>query len=567
MGDNKEELALRGDTEMQMAEVAQLIGVEGSMMEEVMESAGGLYAAYHEKGAKLRSDVEAEKERRRGLRGELASIKEKYNRDMDDILAREIENPYAEIRKSRGDIGDVRFHLLNFFFNAFDLTELDGIAASGKTVKSVLRAFFKKDGGKYAKQFFSHYSFDTGNIDDELIKFLNLFVKVGRINEANETKYTSWNSGDSCLSLKQDSKFPLNAILMKMGKGLESKWLGANMSYEEFEERQYSDEWVDNLVRFLLFDQAGDRKVDNGEDFLRELVRVTESGIRHDQFLGDEDRISAQHRLNDGKIVDEKDIPDHMRGANELKMQFPSFDAYSAHQRDNKAGPSPEAPKSHYFAEVGKGGVPSHVAEEFRKVMFHRWLDGDEKAIIKPMDIELGVTVYKRHGGTEINSEFEELKRLREKQKSGFVRHLPTVASVVGFTSKDKSRLDQLEKKYGKPDEYAEKLYDLYNLAIYFHKLGEVLHDKAADDAQEKAGLEKMLFAAGLTRVLERMVAMLEVRLFVMDVVRSTDIPEFLRFAEALEVMAKDPLSREVEKVIDDSIQRFKAAIEVTRAE
>ena len=128
--------------------------------------------------------------------------------------------------------------------------------------------------------------------------------------------------------------------------------------------------------------------------------------------------------------------------------------------------------------------------------------------------------------------------------------------------------MEELEKKYGgKPDEYAEKLYDLYNLAIYFHKLGETLYDKGANEAQKKAGLEKMLFAAGLTRVLETMLATLEVRLSVMEVSRGVDIPEFLQFAEALEVMARDPLSRQVERVIDESMMKFRAALETTKAE
>lgn len=570
MKNNKDdETALVRSTPMQIAEVVEIIGAKDeNFLKEVMEEAGRLYADLEWKGNQMRSDVVNEVQRVGDLDAQWYQRRTVLSQENNQIWNREIENPYQEIRKSSQKIGDVRWQLLNYFFNSFDdgkkLKEaINSTSPHNRTVKTVLRAFFKQDNASSARNFFESYSFDTANLSDDLKTFLRLFLPMAdTISESNKTHFAPLNRD---LVLEEDMKFPLNDFLKNVHSWT---YTSVNISHNE---KLGSEEWVNNLLNFLLVGQmepggVGDRKVENVDDFLKELVRFTEYSVFRHKYDNEESKYKME-RKSGAQILTEDQIAEKLRGADELKLQFPYlYDDRKGRklESDHRIPVEGEGPSSYRFEKPKNAKFPNHVASEFSKVMFQKWNEGDEKSIIKEIAGNIGVysRTYKSY------HDFEELKRLREKKKSAFVKHLPTVAHHTNFTAKDKARLEELEKKYGgKPDEYAEKLYDLYNLAIYFHKLGETLYDKGANEAQKKAGLEKMLFAAGLTRVLETMLATLEVRLSVMEVSRGTDIPEFLRFAEALEVMAKDPLSRQVERIIDDSMMKFRAAIETTKAE
>ncbi len=573
---------------MQIAEVAEIIGgKDENFLKEAMEEAGRLYAEWEGKGDQMRADGVQEVQRVSNLDAQWEQRRSVLSQENNQIWNREIENPYEEIRKSSQKIGDVRWKLLNHFFAALDdgksLREaIDSTAPNNRTVKTVLRAFFKQNNAEHAKNFFDHYQFDTGNLSNDLQTFFRLFLRGGyRIHESNVTGYLSssndYSSRTGYLGLEQNIQFPLSRFLKCVPNWKANKVdnKGGNLQISEtvYDEKTSSDEWINNLVQFLLVDQVeqggvGDRKVENKDDFLKELVRFTEYLVSTYKYRNEESKYKNERKSN-VSILTEDQIAEKLRDADELKMQLPYLydNSKGRKLRDDDDIPvtGQTNVRSYYFAELKKNAkFPSHVASEFGKVIFQKWNEGDEKGIIQPIARSMGIN----HGYTKDYYEFIKLRELREKKKSAFVKHLPTVAHLTNFTAKDKARLEELEKKYGgKPDEYAEKLYDLYNLAIYFHKLGETLYDKGANEAQKKAGLEKMLFAAGLTRVLETMLATLEVRLSVMEVSRGVDIPEFLQFAEALEVMAKDPLSRQVEKVIDDSMNRFRAAIETTKAE
>lgn len=569
---------------MQMAEVAEILGADReNFLKEAMAAAGELYADFEEKEKKMIDDVDFEEKRVRDLDGKWAQRKEELHQEDIQIVSREIQNPYQEISKLSDKMGDVRWQLLNIFFNSLDggksiKSIIDWIPKHNRNVKTILRAYFQQNDGELAKEFFSNYKFDTGNIDADLDQFLKRFCAVSEIREGKENVCAESSSYKYVIKLKQNLRFALADFLKAIPENRhEVRNFGQlSISDEAFLDKSGSEEWIEHLVNFLIVDlgNKGDlaerSRVDDVDGFLKILVRCTEYELVNKKKRQTELADYSQKRAEVTTKLSKDKIEEAMRDSDELKMQLPYLYDNSKGRKlggDHDISVTGQTNiKSYYFAEVKKNSkFPSHVAAEFGKVIFQKWNEGDEKGIIKPIARSMGICE-----GYVANKyfEFERLKELREKQKSAFVKHLPTVAHLTNFTAKDKARLEELEKKYGgKPDEYAEKLYDLYNLAIYFHKLGETLYDKGANEAQKKAGLEKMLFAAGLTRVLETMLATLEVRLSVMEVSRGVDIPEFLQFAEALEVMARDPLSRQVERVIDESMMKFRAALETTKAE
>lgn len=133
------------------------------------------------------------------------------------------------------------------------------------------------------------------------------------------------------------------------------------------------------------------------------------------------------------------------------------------------------------------------------------------------------------------------------------------------MSTNEKEKLGRLEKLFSKkPDKYAKVLFNLYEMARYFHTMGKTLFEKGATESQKKQGLETTFFAVGITVVLERMVALLETRLAVSNVMR-IEMGEFTQFAEAVNTLAKAPLNLQVQSLIANSVEQFRAALEVER--
>lgn len=569
-------------TAKELSEVVNVLGSGNeSFLKEVMEAAAKLYEEWESDRSSLQKKYKKKAKALDEIDEKWANTRTELEAENTQIWRREIVDPYLEHSTLLPKIGDLRWKLLTKLFYPPDdslIETINSIPEQNRTVKSVLRAYFKLNDCNAAKTFFNTYTFDTSLLDSDLIEFLKRFVKYENVNFV-EFKEGTENVGDHYgyqlrLTLKQNQNYELSEFLTRLpqrhldefgSRGIDD---GQTAS---FRERAGSDAWINNLINFLLVDrvnprEGGDRKIENKDELLCMLVRFAEFS----SFIARYDHEKLEYQStrttrNAEVVVHPDEIEEHLRKSDKLKMLFPNL-SYVKDGRSPKGNLIPvegEPPRS-YFFQKNSAKYPDHVAAEFSKVTFRKWSEGDLKGIITP--ISRNLDLISTWDGTY--AYFDELTALRKKQESAFVKHLPTFSGVMHFTASAKARLATLEKEYGaKPDEYAEKLYDLYGLAIYFHKLGEVLYDKGATEAQKKAGLEKMFFAAGLTRVLERMLAMLEVRLAVMEVSRTTEIPEFLRFAEAIETLAKDPLSRQVEKVIDDNMMKLRAAIETTKAE
>lgn len=556
-----------GQPQMELKEVKELVALEGdeNLLRQVMSVSAGLYSDYEKKKAELeREKAEIERKNAEATSG-LEALERAYFKERDAIYLADVPNPHEALREYAPNVTRVRGELLNYFFQTRATANvqrmIDEMHPSQRTVRNILKTLLRDR----IDHFIGNFTFDTSFVDPDLEMLIKTFVPGSyQLRQGDKDAYAEHHGGRQLMTLKRSSAYPLAHFLR-----IHSHAFGhyQEIRQDELDAQIKSEEWLDKLVSFVMATRGGNERVNNFEEVLAYLVRFTK--------LIDLDRKYWARKEGLQNLIEE--VPNEnttrlkLRYSDELMLKFPnlrntnsSLDPYMMTPRRipvRRGGkPVTEYPDDEKRAmdpRVDNKRKPAtHVIEEFAKVTYKKWEEGDHKEIIG----EISRAVNVQYG------EFEELRDLKERKGSALVKHLPTVAGLTSFKERHRKRLAELEEKYAKPDAYAEKLYDLYNLAIYYHNIGKTLLDKGADDQQRDMGLKYMLFAAGLTRVLDLMVAQLEVKLAVQKVSREFGMSEFVKFAEALETLAKDPLSNEVEKVIGDSMDKFRAAIETERA-
>ncbi|QQR54317.1 hypothetical protein IPG41_03880 [Candidatus Peregrinibacteria bacterium] len=478
-------------------------GGNENFFREAMEAAGEQYEKYLAVGRKFERANGVIRTHNAEIEAQVQRVDEVRLEERREAWNQTIDNPRERLQQLEGSNTMAAAMRLLIEDEAKLLNAISFLPTGHRSVKAILRKLMPGDEGLIKK--LKTITVESPHIEQEFHQLFSFFISAFdkvNLSPGSGGECEWFSGGDNKLLLLPPLPLSLNDLLQ-----FSQTKLGGLSDPEKPHK-------VDQFVRWMISGlNGGDEDISSPEELYEHLYKLYEC------YRVDNSADAKVQALREGKKseIDKRTIDTEQGKA--LKLNWPELSKYTFVRREFLAA--------------------------------HRQAYEQDKKIEKTLKDNLG--------GGAIDSGYLKLCALREKAKGVFSRF-----NMSGWQTRE---LRDLEREFAvKPDKYAQMLFDLYGMAVYFHTIGHTLREKGATEVQRQQGLETMLFAVGMTTVLDRMVAMLETRLAVASVT-SFEMDEFTQFAAAMDALARNPLSLQVKAIIGENIERFRAALEVERAE
>lgn len=476
---------------------------------EAMEEAGRLYAGY----IKLKQGLEAEDTEIEGANlrvdEEIASHEQESQRKADELWKEPIQDPKAALEnfEHSNTLREI-FSLLTR--NTSELVEIiDSLPKGHRKAAKILSLFFAPDRphGAELLKITTH----PAHVEPEFLELAKVFASSTIVGITSSTsEETDFDRSHGFLKLPQ-RKTSLGEIRERT-------------SARDLFSSPKDPEVVNKLTELLLsgFPDANP-EITNANGLFEVLLKL----YNHKQYLAKSNEKRAEIASKNRPLHSKADLVHKLNEP--MELHYPNMGTFNLSKKEFGA----------CVREKMKAG--------------------------ETVDTELAIKLAGREQRRGLQNEYlydtDDLynyEKLKEQAGKWFAEYR--------MSRDEKEGLGRLEKLFSKkPDKYAKVLFNLYEMARYFHTMGKTLFEKGATESQKKQGMETTFFAVGITVVLERMVALLETRLAVSNVM-GVEMGEFTQFAEAVNTLARAPLNLQVQNLIANSVQQFRAALEVERA-
>lgn len=447
---------------------------------------------------------------------------------------------------SRLDTSNIAKTILRMLFKHREEVNqiIDSIPENHRTPSVIISKLFENN-NEILNEIAENYHTDPSHLEPELVWLLNIAAFKGAANI-----YYTDSQNFHCRQYyggAPDVYIPRRSYSLK--ELVESARTSSNSDISHY--FHYKDFFQTKKVRkfmvdFLVGGFTFNTRVENYNELMDTLFKVGESKVLRS-------RIDRQVRECEET---RKTIREETYVARLPRLRIPGKGTKSHERRPNRGRPIVDVPPLVEGAvEIFEGGGYATLDKE-QFPLVHRELtraihtEATESRKPHPLTHEL----------TGINAE-----AVRE-QVDFYIRNRNKWRFFMG--AETERRLGALEAaEMQKPDEYAVMLANLYRFVHFFFTLGTTLYQKGATTDQIDQGFNYICFAVGLSRVLERMVAMLETRLAVKETIGNFEMDDFVELAEAVDVLSKNPLEKANQGFITDMMGKFRVAIEVQAAE